>query len=45
MAVVEDQTASDDAGLHSESHDLVALAIDQPSRLFKRGIACSRILH
>jgi hypothetical protein len=40
-----DQTESDDAGLHIESHDLDALTIDQPSRLFRRGIAPSRILH
>jgi hypothetical protein len=44
MAVVVDRFENGD-GLHSESHDLVALAIDQPSRLVKTGIAPSRILH
>jgi hypothetical protein len=38
MGAVVDQTGSDDAGQYSESHDLDALVIDQPSRLFKRGI-------
>ena len=40
MAVVEGLSGSGDAGLRSESRGLDALAIDQPSRLFKRGIAC-----
>lgn len=40
MAVVEGPSGSGDAGLHSESHGLDALAIDQPSRFFRRGIAC-----
>lgn len=42
MAVVEGQTERDAAGRHSESHDLDALAIDQPSRLFTKGIAWKR---
>jgi hypothetical protein len=37
MAVVEGRSGDDD-GLHNESHDLGALAIDQPSRLVKKGI-------
>jgi hypothetical protein len=44
MAVEEDRPGRGD-GLHSESHDLDALAIDQPSRLIKTGITHSRILH
>jgi hypothetical protein len=40
MAVVEGRSGDDD-GLHSESHDLGALAIDQPSRLVKKGITPS----